>query len=113
MKLAYYPGCTMITKAANLEIAAVEALNVLGVEFTELERWNCCGAVFSLAEDDLIHHVASVRNLVRAQEQGAEQTDYHIIYFTTYLEMIDAGKASNHFVISNAGMPGTPRAIAK
>ena len=33
MKIAYYPGCTMKTKAANLEIAAVEALNVLGVEF--------------------------------------------------------------------------------
>ncbi|MCB9012012.1 MAG: methyltransferase domain-containing protein [Actinobacteria bacterium] len=35
-----------------------------------------------------------------AEEQGAEQTDYHIVYFTSYLEMIDAGKASNHFVIS-------------
>ncbi len=35
-----------------------------------------------------------------AEEQGAEQTDYHIVYFTTYLGMIDAGKASNHFIIS-------------
>ena len=25
MNIAYYPGCTMKTKAANLEIAAVEA----------------------------------------------------------------------------------------
>ena len=72
MKLAYYPGCTMKTKAANLEIAAIEALNVLGVEFTELERWNCCGAVFSLAEDDLIHQVAPIRNLIRAQQEGCD-----------------------------------------
>jgi heterodisulfide reductase subunit B len=72
MKIAYYPGCTMKTKAANLELAAVEALNVLGVEFTELERWNCCGAVFSLAEDDLIHHVAPVRNLIRAQQEDCD-----------------------------------------
>lgn len=72
MKIAYYPGCTMKTKAASLELAAVEALNLLGVEFTELERWNCCGAVFSLAEDDLIHHVAPVRNLVRAQQEGCD-----------------------------------------
>jgi heterodisulfide reductase subunit B len=72
MKIAYYPGCTMKTKAANLEIAAVEALRVLGVEFTELERWNCCGAVFSLAEDDLIHHVAPVRNLIRAQQEDCD-----------------------------------------
>jgi ubiquinone/menaquinone biosynthesis C-methylase UbiE len=34
-----------------------------------------------------------------ALEQGAEQTDHHIDYFTCYLEMIDAGKASNHLVI--------------
>ncbi|MGD9253115.1 MAG: CoB--CoM heterodisulfide reductase iron-sulfur subunit B family protein [Holophagae bacterium] len=72
MKIAYYPGCTMKTKAANLELAAVEALHVLGVEFTELERWNCCGAVFSLAEDDLIHHVAPVRNLIRAQQEDCD-----------------------------------------
>ena len=39
-------------------------------------------------------------NVALAQEQGAEQTDHHIDYFTCYLEMIDAGKASNHLVIS-------------
>jgi heterodisulfide reductase subunit B len=72
MKIAYYPGCTMKTKAASLELAAVEALKVLGVEFTELERWNCCGAVFSLAEDDLIHQMAPVRNLIRAQQEGCD-----------------------------------------
>lgn len=36
-----------------------------------------------------------------AAEQGAEQTDYHLVYFTEYLGMIDAGKASNHFVVSH------------
>lgn len=35
-----------------------------------------------------------------AAEQGAEQTDHHIDYFTCYLQMIDEGKASNHLVIS-------------
>ncbi len=72
MKLGYYPGCTLKTKAANLEEAAMASLDALGVEYMELDRWNCCGAVFSLADDDLIHHVAPVRNLVRAQEQGAD-----------------------------------------
>jgi heterodisulfide reductase subunit B len=72
MKLGYYPGCTLKSKAANLEKAAMASLDALGVEYFELDRWNCCGAVFSLADDDLIHHVASVRNLVRAQEQGAD-----------------------------------------
>ena len=72
MKIGYYPGCTLKTKAINLEEAALAGLRALGVEFSELERWNCCGAVFSLADDDLIHHVAPVRNLVRAQEQACD-----------------------------------------
>lgn len=72
MKLGYYPGCTLKTKAANLERSAMAAFDALGVEYTELDRWNCCGAVYSLADDDLIHHVAAVRNLVRAKDQGAD-----------------------------------------
>ena len=49
-KLSYYPGCTLKTKARNLERAALGALDALGVEYAELPRWNCCGAVFSLAD---------------------------------------------------------------
>jgi heterodisulfide reductase subunit B len=71
-KLSYYPGCTLKTKARNLEQAALSALQELGVEFQELPRWNCCGAVFSLADDDLIHQVAPVRNLIRAMQQGSD-----------------------------------------
>jgi heterodisulfide reductase subunit B len=73
MKVAYYPGCTLKTKAKNLEEAAVASLTALGVDFEELPRWNCCGAVHSLADDDLIHHVAPVRDLVRALEQGSDK----------------------------------------
>jgi heterodisulfide reductase subunit B len=71
MKASYYPGCTLKTKARNLEDAAVASMAELGVEFEELPRWNCCGAVHSLADDDLIHHVAPVRDLIRAMEQGS------------------------------------------
>lgn len=73
MKISYYPGCTLKTKAKNLDIAAVASLEALGVEVEEIERWNCCGAVHSLTADDLIHQVGPVRNLVRAKEMGAEK----------------------------------------
>jgi heterodisulfide reductase subunit B len=72
-KIGYYPGCTLKSKAKNLEDAALASLDALGVEYFELQRWNCCGAVYSLADDDLIHHVAPVRNLIRAMEQGSDQ----------------------------------------
>lgn len=71
MKISYYPGCTLKSKAKNLDVAALASLEKLGVEVEELDRWNCCGAVYSLADDDLIHMVGPVRNLVRAKEQGA------------------------------------------
>ena len=74
MKISYYPGCTLKTKAKNLDRAAIAALEALGVEVQELDRWNCCGAVHSLTADDLIHQVGPVRNLVRAKEQGATET---------------------------------------
>lgn len=73
MKVSYYPGCTLKTKAKNLEEAAVASMAALGVDFEELPRWNCCGAVHSLADDDLIHHVAPVRDLIRAMEQGSDK----------------------------------------
>jgi len=73
MKTAYYPGCTLKTKAKNLEDTALAALATLGIETEELERWNCCGAVFSLADDDLIHLVAPVRDLIRAKDAGADR----------------------------------------
>ena len=73
MKVSYYPGCTLKTKAQNLEVSALRAMEVLGVELAELPRWTCCGAVYSLADDDLIHQIAPVRILARALEQGDDK----------------------------------------
>lgn len=70
MKLPYYPGCTLKTSAKNLEDSALAAAKVLGIELIELPRWNCCGTVFSLTADDLIHHLAPIRNLIRVQEMN-------------------------------------------
>jgi heterodisulfide reductase subunit B len=71
MKASYYPGCTLKTKARNLEDAAIASMRVLGHELVELERWNCCGAVASLAADDLLHLLAPVRDLIRAKQAGS------------------------------------------
>ncbi len=73
MKISYYPGCTLKTKAKNLEDAAIASMKALGMDVEELPRWNCCGAVHSLADDDLIHQVAPVRDLIRVVEMGNEK----------------------------------------
>ena len=32
MKISYYPGCTLKTKAKNLEDAAIASLDALGIQ---------------------------------------------------------------------------------
>ncbi|UCB42514.1 MAG: CoB--CoM heterodisulfide reductase iron-sulfur subunit B family protein [Dehalococcoidales bacterium] len=73
MDLSYYPGCTLKTRALNFEDSAIAAMAVLGVNLIELPRWNCCGTVYSMTDDDLAHHIAPVRNLVRIAEQGSDR----------------------------------------
>lgn len=73
MELHYYPGCTLKTKSKNLEDSAIAAMAALGVKLVELPRWNCCGTVYSMADDELVHQLAPVRNLIRAQDEGGDR----------------------------------------
>jgi len=73
MKLSYFPGCTLKNHAKNFEDSAICALDNLGIEVQELDRWNCCGTVFSFSTDDLIHHMAPIRNLIRVKEQDSDK----------------------------------------
>ena len=71
MKLSYYPGCTLKNHAKNFEDSTLCSLEHLGIEVEEIPRWTCCGTVFSLATDDLMHHLAPIRNLIRVKESGS------------------------------------------
>lgn len=73
MKVSYYPGCTLKSKSQHLEAPGIAAMAEMGVELVELERWNCCGVVSSLADDDLIHLVAPVRDLIRVKDEGYDK----------------------------------------
>jgi len=70
--LPYYPGCTLKTTAKNLEDSALAVAGALGIELVELPRWNCCGVVTSLTDDDLMRHLGPLRNLIRVQEMNAD-----------------------------------------
>lgn len=72
MRIAYYPGCSLKTSARVFERSALSVSSDLGMELVELPRWNCCGTVYSLASDDLMHHIAPLRNLIRTQEMFDE-----------------------------------------
>jgi heterodisulfide reductase subunit B len=92
MKLFYYPGCTVKTKAKNLEVSAVAAMKELDIELVEIASWNCCGTVFGMSTDDLLHQLAPLRNLLRVQEQGGDKV-------TTMCSMCyNTLKRANHLI---------------
>lgn len=72
-RLLYFPGCTLKTYAKNLEVTALAVLKKFGYELIEMEDWNCCGVVASLTQDDLMHHLAPLRNLIRVQDAGEKE----------------------------------------
>ena len=43
MKYSYYPGCTLRTKAKDLDAYARASAKALGIELEEIEDWQCCG----------------------------------------------------------------------
>ena len=72
MKLLYYPGCTVKRNALEYEKASIAVLEKLGIGVIELDKWYCCGALYSLAIDDLMKHLGAVRTLVKAQVQSRD-----------------------------------------
>ena len=46
MKYSYYPGCTLRTKAKDLDAYARASAKALGFELEEIENWQCCGGVY-------------------------------------------------------------------
>ncbi len=69
MKVSYFPGCTLRTKAKTLDFYARACAEALGIELCEVEEWQCCGGVFVSAGDEIASKLSSVRALVAAREE--------------------------------------------
>ena len=70
MKVSYFPGCTLKTKAKDLDAYARKSAEVLGVTLEEIENWQCCGGVFTTSTDEIATKLSSVRALVEANKKG-------------------------------------------
>ncbi len=70
MKYSYYPGCTLKTKAKELEKFALDSAKVLGFELEEQKEWQCCGAVYPMASDEIATRLSAVRSLLGARDKS-------------------------------------------
>ena len=70
MKYSYYPGCTLKTKAQELEKYALDSAKILGFELEEQKEWQCCGAVYPMATDEIATKLSAVRSLAAARDKS-------------------------------------------
>lgn len=84
MKLAYFPGCTLSTKAAGYDASGRAVAAALDMPLVEVPDWQCCGATFPLSTDNAMSLVAPTRMLTEAQKAGGHMTTlcaicYHVL----------------------------------
>ncbi len=81
MSIAYFPGCTLSTKAAGYDLSGRAVAQVLNMPLEELPEWQCCGATFPLATDNSMALIAPTRLLTQAQKAGGHVTTLCAICF--------------------------------
>ncbi len=72
MKYSYYPGCTLKTKAKELDKYGRDSAEALGIELCEIPDWQCCGGAYTSASDEIATKLSSVRAVMAAQKEGGE-----------------------------------------
>ena len=70
MKVSYFPGCTLKNKAKDLDAYAYRSAEALGITLEEIENWQCCGGVFTTANNEVATKLSSVRALKEASDKG-------------------------------------------
>jgi heterodisulfide reductase subunit B len=69
MKYGYYPGCSLEKNAASYNVSTLAVAKPLGIEFQELDDWNCCGATEYMTLNRMAAYALITRNLALAEKQ--------------------------------------------
>ena len=72
MTFSYYPGCTLRTRAKDLDRYARLSAEALGITLAELPDWQCCGGTYPMAKDEIATKLSSVRALSSARDLGQD-----------------------------------------
>ncbi|MHC4931690.1 MAG: CoB--CoM heterodisulfide reductase iron-sulfur subunit B family protein [Planctomycetota bacterium] len=72
MKYAFYPGCSLEVSAGAYDVSVKAVAKTLGMEFVEVDDWNCCGATEYFTQDKLTACSIIARNLALV-DKGVNQ----------------------------------------
>ena len=69
MVFSYYPGCTLRTRAKELDEKARKCAEALGITLEEISDWQCCGGCYPVAKDEIATRLSAVRALMAANSE--------------------------------------------
>lgn len=96
MKIAYYPGCSLHASSKLYDIQAKSVLGKIGIELSEIEDWNCCGATSASKTDDFLALALAARNLGIADATGLSEM------------MIPCSSCYSRTLVSQKALAGDP-----
>jgi len=70
MQFAFFPGCVLKGAAAEAYTSLTKVCDRLGIEFTEIPNWTCCGASHAQSVNDLAALAVNARNISIAEHMG-------------------------------------------
>lgn len=74
MRVAYYPGCSLLSMAKDYDSSVRAVSQALGIQLVEVPDWNCCGASAAHASSKYLHIALSARNLHLCEGIGLDVT---------------------------------------
>lgn len=77
MRYSYYPGCSLEHNAIAYHESAMAVSSALGIQFAEVDDWNCCGAIEYIAVHRLPSYALVARNLAMAAQQ--KNTNHQLV----------------------------------
>lgn len=68
MKYGYFPGCSLERNASAYNRSALAVAGQLGIDFSEVQDWNCCGATEYMSLAAIPAYSLIARNLALAEQ---------------------------------------------
>ena len=103
MDICYFPGCTLKTEAKELDVYARKVAEKLDVNMVEIPEWQCCGAEYAVARDEIANKLSSVRALDYAKHHGGKLLTLCSACHNVIKRVNDDARNCEHFALrSNA-----------
>ncbi len=73
MRYNYFPGCSLERNAEAYQRSTLAVAQALGIEFQEIDDWNCCGATEYISLHMLASYSLIARNLALAAKEDGQR----------------------------------------